>query len=149
MGPGSDIPGYSFLSTGFNLYHLKMINPERRAARRDLYSRLDPKQKYQALGYDYLLDEFRMGSSRLSRAAEIFFLVIPKRPIVPCSSLTGPSAVKRSRCPLLLFSRLVGTKRPEPHRVAIGPGQDLGRPLASLRERASRGRDRARRPGQS
>jgi glycosyltransferase involved in cell wall biosynthesis len=64
------IPGYSFLSTGFNLYHLKMINPERRAARRDLYSRLDPKQKYQSVGYDYLLDESRMELDAIPRGRD-------------------------------------------------------------------------------
>lgn len=40
-----------------NLYHLKMISPARRAARRDLYNRLDPARQRQAIGYDYLADE--------------------------------------------------------------------------------------------
>jgi glycosyltransferase involved in cell wall biosynthesis len=64
------IPGYSFLSTGFNLYHLRMINSARRAARRDLYSRLDPQQKYQAVGYDYLLDESRMELDAIPRGRD-------------------------------------------------------------------------------
>jgi hypothetical protein len=40
-----------------NLYHLKMIDPKRRLARRDLYNRLDPDRKYQPIGYDYLTNE--------------------------------------------------------------------------------------------
>lgn len=39
------------------LYHLRMIHPEARAARRDRYRRLDPDRREQAMGYDYLTDE--------------------------------------------------------------------------------------------
>jgi hypothetical protein len=44
------------LTTDVNLYHLKMITPERREARRDLYNHLDPEKRYQKIGYDYLAD---------------------------------------------------------------------------------------------
>lgn len=44
-------------NTELNLYHLKMIAPQRRQARRDLYKHLDPEDHYQKLGYDYLADE--------------------------------------------------------------------------------------------
>lgn len=40
-----------------NLYHLKMIAPARRRARRDLYNHVDPRRDYQKIGYDYLADE--------------------------------------------------------------------------------------------
>jgi hypothetical protein len=40
-----------------NLYHLKMITPERRRARSDLYNRLDPEARFQKIGYDYLADD--------------------------------------------------------------------------------------------
>ena len=50
-------PGYTVRSSDLNLYHLKMIDPERRKARRDLYHFLDPQNKYQAFGYDYMTDE--------------------------------------------------------------------------------------------
>ncbi|WAX92818.1 hypothetical protein N7E70_013940 [Aminobacter sp. NyZ550] len=40
-----------------NLYHLKMIAPVRRTARRDLYNHLDPQLRDQPIGYDYLADE--------------------------------------------------------------------------------------------
>lgn len=40
-----------------NLYHLKMIDPKRRVARRDLYNFLDPRREDQPIGYDYLADD--------------------------------------------------------------------------------------------
>ncbi len=39
------------------LYHLKMIDPEARAARRALYERVDPECRLQKIGYAYLTDE--------------------------------------------------------------------------------------------
>jgi glycosyltransferase involved in cell wall biosynthesis len=50
-------PGYSILSAGLNLYHLKMMSRHERGARRDLYSYLDPDNLCQPAGYDYLIDE--------------------------------------------------------------------------------------------
>lgn len=44
------------MRSGLNLYHLKMIDPARRSARRDPYSFLDPHRRDQAIGYDYLAD---------------------------------------------------------------------------------------------
>jgi hypothetical protein len=44
-------------ASDLNIYHLKMIDPERRRARRALYVHLDPESKLQKLGYDYLTDE--------------------------------------------------------------------------------------------
>lgn len=43
-----------------NLYHLRMIRPEDRAARHQRYLRLDPDRRYQQQGYDYLVDETGM-----------------------------------------------------------------------------------------
>jgi hypothetical protein len=40
-----------------DLYHLKMILPERRRARRALYAGLDPDRSMSPVGYDYLDDE--------------------------------------------------------------------------------------------
>lgn len=40
-----------------NLYHLKMITPERRQARSALYNALDPARQFQRIGYDYLADD--------------------------------------------------------------------------------------------
>lgn len=50
-------PGYDFRRADLNLYHLKMIAPNRRRARRDLYRLLDPQGDAQAMGYDYLADD--------------------------------------------------------------------------------------------
>jgi hypothetical protein len=52
--------GFSLMDSGLNLYHLKMIEPKRRVARRDLYNRLDPDRRLQQIGYDYLADEAGM-----------------------------------------------------------------------------------------
>ena len=49
--------GFRERNCGLNLYHLKMINPARRAARSNLYKFLDPEHRYQPMGYDYLADE--------------------------------------------------------------------------------------------
>ncbi len=49
--------GYRRKQTGLNIYHLRMIEPARRRARRDLYKALDPHADHQAIGYDYLADE--------------------------------------------------------------------------------------------
>ena len=51
------VPGSSVREVDYNLYHLKMLTPERRRARRDLYNHLDPDRRHQAIGYDYLADE--------------------------------------------------------------------------------------------
>ncbi len=48
---------YDYRRTGLNLYHLKMIARARRVARRDLYRHLDPQNRFQAIGYDYLADD--------------------------------------------------------------------------------------------
>jgi hypothetical protein len=49
--------GHRLRNSGLNLYHLKMIDPRRRVARRDLYATLDPERRYQRIGYDYLADD--------------------------------------------------------------------------------------------
>lgn len=40
-----------------NIYHLKMIEPENRKLRVEVFKKTDPTNKYQPLGYDYLDDE--------------------------------------------------------------------------------------------
>ncbi len=53
----ADGNGFSHRQSRINLYHLRMATPERRAARRALYSAADPERRFQRLGYDYLDDE--------------------------------------------------------------------------------------------
>ncbi len=50
-------PKGDYPTADLRLYHLKMIRPEDRQARADLYNRLDPDREFQAIGYDYLVDE--------------------------------------------------------------------------------------------
>jgi hypothetical protein len=50
-------PDYVRAPTTMNIYHLKMIDPDRRVQRRRLYNTLDPTLDYQSIGYDYLTDE--------------------------------------------------------------------------------------------
>jgi len=50
---------------GVNLYHLKMIDARRRRARADLYQHLDPDNRMQPIGYDYLDDETGMILERI------------------------------------------------------------------------------------
>lgn len=57
--------GYRRKQTGFNIYHLRMIRPERRVHRRDLYNTLDPSSSFQAIGYDYLADDAGLALERI------------------------------------------------------------------------------------
>lgn len=49
--------GFAHRRTELNLYHLKMIDPARRAHRRDIYKAVDPSNRFQSIGYDYLADD--------------------------------------------------------------------------------------------
>lgn len=53
----SFVPDPPLVHTEFNLYHLKMITPERRKARAALYNHLDPDSRAQRIGYSYLADD--------------------------------------------------------------------------------------------
>jgi hypothetical protein len=64
--------GFRLKDSGLNLYHLKMIEPKRRAARRDLYNRLDPDRRLQRIGYDYLADETGMIVEAVPAGREYF-----------------------------------------------------------------------------
>jgi len=52
-------PEYSMQIADINLYHLKMIYPENRKARAELYKKIDTTG-VQEIGYDYLADETDM-----------------------------------------------------------------------------------------
>lgn len=56
--------GYSMEMSDINLYHLKMIAPENRKARADLYNKVDTSG-IQEIGYDYLADEADMVLERI------------------------------------------------------------------------------------
>lgn len=50
-------PDGDYPEADLRLYHLRMIRPEDRRARLARYRRIDPKDRWQEIGYDYLLDE--------------------------------------------------------------------------------------------
>lgn len=49
--------GPPLAESGLVVYHLRMIAPERRRLRRELYAAADPDREHQKIGYDYLDDE--------------------------------------------------------------------------------------------
>jgi hypothetical protein len=64
------IPQPKLQDAPFNLYHLKMIAPERRQARAALYNHLDPEHRAQTIGYDYLADDRGARLERIPRGRE-------------------------------------------------------------------------------
>jgi hypothetical protein len=53
-----DVRRYArMLSSSHHLYHFKTMLEEDRIKRRDLYRRLDPENKFQSIGYDYLVEK--------------------------------------------------------------------------------------------
>jgi hypothetical protein len=65
-------PEYARITTGLNLYHLKMIDPQNRMDRKGLYNVLDPERKIQAIGYDYLTDETNMRLETIPEGREYY-----------------------------------------------------------------------------
>ncbi len=52
------------------IYHLRMIDPGDRRARRDRYLLLDPELQFQAVGYDYLTDESELQVAKIPDGRE-------------------------------------------------------------------------------
>jgi hypothetical protein len=57
---------YKKILTDINLYHFKMINPDRREERRRIYNKLDPDHIIQKIGYDYLTDEAHLQLEKIA-----------------------------------------------------------------------------------
>jgi len=53
-------PDYRIVRSDVNIYHTKMIEPENRALRAAVFNKLDPNNRRQVIGYDYLDDESGM-----------------------------------------------------------------------------------------
>lgn len=64
--------GYEFRHLDVNLYHLKMIQAERRDARAALYRTLDPECRFQEIGYEYLADDSDMLLESIPTGREYF-----------------------------------------------------------------------------
>jgi len=52
--------------TDINVYHLKMIDSEKREERKLIFNKLDPDRKIQAIGYDYLTDETHLQLEKIA-----------------------------------------------------------------------------------
>lgn len=64
------IPEPVLRDVDINLYHLKMISPERRKARAALYEHMDPEHRMQSIGYVYLADDQGMKLERILKDRE-------------------------------------------------------------------------------
>ena len=62
--------GGAFPTADLYLYHLRMLDPDSRRARRERYERLDPTARYQEIGYAYLTDETGLCLERLPAGRE-------------------------------------------------------------------------------
>ena len=58
---------YQHIETGINLYHLKNIDEKNRVARKNLFKSIDPDNKIQKIGYDYLADETNLRLEKIPR----------------------------------------------------------------------------------
>lgn len=63
---------YKQIETDINLYHLKMIFPENRESRKEIYNKLDPNKEIQPIGYDYLTDEATLQLESIPSNREYF-----------------------------------------------------------------------------
>lgn len=63
---------YSKELQDINLYHFKMINPQNRQVRKNLYKKLDPRNDIQKIGYDYLTDEKNIKLEEIPKGREYF-----------------------------------------------------------------------------
>lgn len=60
-------PDGEYPEADLRLYHLRMIDPSDRHARVERYLRLDPEQRWQEIGYDYLTEEHGLELRLLER----------------------------------------------------------------------------------
>jgi glycosyltransferase involved in cell wall biosynthesis len=60
------------------VYHLKMVRPEDRKARRDLYNAVDPECRFQQIGYDYLADHDGLVLTRIPESHEYDYRTLPE-----------------------------------------------------------------------
>ena len=62
----------------YNLYHLKMVKPLDREARKDLYNKLDPNKEMQPIGYDYLVDTNNIKTRKIKWKNKYNYKTVPK-----------------------------------------------------------------------
>lgn len=61
---------YKSLASEIKIYHLAMIDEKKRKERLSRYKALDPESKFQAFGYDYLIDEKGISLQRVVSGRE-------------------------------------------------------------------------------
>ena len=64
------VPDGDWPRADLELYHLRMLHREDRAGRQARYLRIDPDSEWQAIGYDYLLDEEGLELRRIAPGRE-------------------------------------------------------------------------------
>ncbi|NTX50279.1 glycosyltransferase family 2 protein [Myxococcus sp. CA039A] len=90
--------GARHLMLDHGLYHLRMVKPEDRIARRDRYVRLDPESRFQRVGYDYLTETRGVKLKPIPPGREYAFHTLPEdlRQQVPAAYLDGRPAPSAS-----------------------------------------------------
>jgi hypothetical protein len=78
-----------------NVYHLRMIDEERRVQRRDFYNRIDPEGAYQSIGYDYMTDETGLVVEEIPEGRGFHPAYVPGS--VPPSDPASDPAARRDR----------------------------------------------------
>ena len=128
---------YRIAYTGLNLYHLKMIAPDRRVARRELYNHLDPNEMHQVGGYDYLTDEEGARFDTIPGDRDFFpahderNLVLPQVPDVR----QGMSAGEHPSAPPLRIDDSLGLsviRSSQLEQFTIYPGPAVDREMAVI-----------------
>lgn len=84
---------YAIERLDVNVYHLKMIEPENRTLRAKVFKKLDPDNKYQGVGYDYLDSEEGAKLQRIPEGREYepkykkYLFSVPEKYLeTPCES---------------------------------------------------------------
>lgn len=63
---------YEVKDVDVNIYHLKMIEPANRRLRTEVFKLLDPTNRFQGIGYDYLCDEYGCMLEEIPEGREYF-----------------------------------------------------------------------------
>jgi len=88
-------PEYRREMLDVNVYHLRMIDEERRVQRRDFYNRIDPEGAYQSIGYDYMTDETGLVVEEIPEGRGFHPAYVPGS--VPPSDPASDPAARRDR----------------------------------------------------
>jgi hypothetical protein len=105
-----------FPRADLTIYHLGMLRPEDREARRARYEQADPDRRWQRIGYEYLTDSVASGAESAESDVDLF--VVGDASL---RQLARPLAVAEAAAPRR--SRLANTQSPRPgSAVRVGQG---------------------------